>query len=64
MHDFAQLALPLYKLLKKGISFCWSPIELKAFDALKHALMMSPVLIYPSFECPFLLQIDEYNDIV
>ena len=31
---------------------------------MKHALTISPVLIYPSFERPFLLQIDASNNMV
>ena len=64
VHNFAQLALPLYRLLKKGMSFRWTLVEQKAFDQLKQALTTSPVLVYPNFEHPFLLQTDASNDTV
>ena len=39
-------------------------MEQKAFDQLKHALTTSPVLIYPSFERLFLLQMNASNNTV
>ena len=62
--NFAQLVLPLYRLLKKGVSFRWTPVEQTTFDQLKRALTTSPVLIYSNFDSPFLLQTDASNDTV
>ena len=64
MVNFVELALPLYQLLKKGMSFHWTLVEQQALDQLKLALTTSTVLIYFNFEQSFLLQIDATNDVL
>ena len=46
---FAVIAAPLYRLCKKGVSFCWKEPEEKAFTDLKQCLITAPILAYPDF---------------
>jgi hypothetical protein len=61
---FAMIALPLYHLLKKSVSWQWNMAENEAFIWLKKALCSSPILFYPRFDLPFLLQTDASMDAV
>ena len=56
--DFATVSAPLTGLTKKGVKFSWSDQHQHAFQALKHHLCSAPVLAYPNFDRPFLLQTD------
>jgi hypothetical protein len=64
VHAFALIAQPLYHLLKTGVSFQWAAEEHGAFERLKESLCSSPVLIYPNFELPFLLQTNASRDTI
>jgi hypothetical protein len=64
---FSKIAAPLHALvpsLAKGNSrskpspFCWSSEAQVAFDTLKQTLTQAPVLAYPDFSRPFVLEID------
>lgn len=56
--NFSQIANPLNNLMKKDVSFTWTSECQKAFDALKTALITAPVLIFPDYNKPFILQTD------
>ena len=62
--DFAKLAAPLYDLPsgnnkdKKSEHVDLSPEALKAFDRLKAACLQTPILAFPDFDKPFLLETD------
>jgi len=56
--DFATVSAPLTGLTKKGVKFSWSDQHQHAFQTLKHQLCSAPVLAYPDFDRPFLLQTD------
>jgi len=56
--NFAALASPLIKLLKKDVPFHWNDPQVKSFEALKQALTNSPVLSFPNYEAPFILCTD------
>ena len=58
------IALPLYHLLKKRVSWRWNEVEHEAFLYLKQALCTSPILIYPHFDLLFLVQMDASRDVV
>ena len=45
--NFAQLAAPLYNLLKKGVKFEWTKAHQESFTALKAALQSDQVLSVP-----------------
>ena len=56
--DFATIAAPLHKLLKKDTLYQWNPACQEAFATLKHKLISAPILIYPDFEKEFILFTD------
>ena len=61
---FAKIAAPLYDLTsgdnkdKKSEHVDLSPEALKAFDRLKAACLQAPILAFPDFDKPFLLETD------
>ena len=61
---FAKIAAPLYDLTsgnnkdKKSEHVNLSPEALKAFDRLKAACLQAPILVFPDFNKPFLLETD------
>ena len=59
--QFATLAAPLTEFTKKGADFTWSDQHQDAFQALKTLLCSAPVLAYPRFDQPFILQTDASN---
>lgn len=50
---FAIISLPLFDLLKKHTLFVWIVDHSKAFEVLKQALIIAPVLALPDFSQPF-----------
>ena len=56
--DFAAVSAPLTGLTKNGLKFSWSDQHQHAFQTLKHYLCSAPVIAYPDFDRPFLLQSD------
>jgi hypothetical protein len=58
IQDFAQIAAPMNKLLKKDTPYIWSKDCQKAFEFMKNALTSAPILRYPNFEEPFILYTD------
>ena len=61
---FAKIAVPLYDLTsddnkdKKSEHIDLSPEALEAFDCLKVACLQAPILAFPDFDKPFLLEMD------
>ena len=53
--DFATLASPLFQLDEKVRNFVWSNDCQRSFDTLKQALCEAPVLAFPRFDLPFIL---------
>ena len=62
IEGFAQIALPLNKLLRKDVKFEWSEDCNKAFQTLKTALITAPVLAFPQFDKPFILAVDSSDN--
>ena len=56
--DFATLAAPLFELEEKGRNVLWSNNCEKSFDTLKQALCEAPLLAFPRFDLPFVLDTD------
>ncbi len=55
---FATIARPLFRLLKKHIPFEWAADCQVAQETLQKALTSAPVLRYPDFTKPFVLETD------
>lgn len=58
VRHFALLSKPLTNLLKKGEQYIWTSAHQELFEALKQALITSPVLALPNFSKPFILETD------
>ena len=56
--NFADLAKPLTEMTKKGRAWSWGSREQGAFQRLKTELVNPPILCYPRYELPFVLQCD------
>lgn len=49
INKFAEKAIPLYRLLKKGTKWKWGEVESEAFEELKKAFYDNISLIHPNF---------------
>lgn len=58
IRGFAHIAKPLHELTKKGKNFSWTSECGTAFSQLKSALTSAPVLVFPDFTRPFILDTD------
>jgi hypothetical protein len=58
VRHYAEIAAPLHALLHKDTLFQWSHIHQEAFEQLVKAISTVPVLAYPDFSKPFILQPD------
>ena len=61
IHNFSKIAAPLQDVLKNDSEFIMTEQRLHAFDALRKALISSPILIHPDFHQEFLLYTDASN---
>ena len=59
--DFAHIARPLHRLTERNASFIWTDECQVAFDELWKRLCLMPVLAYPTFSRPFILDTDASN---
>ena len=58
IRDFARVARPLHRLTERALPFTWTDECQKSFDQLRERLCSAPVLAYPDFQRPFLLDTD------
>lgn len=58
MLDFARVAGPLNALTKKEVPFIWTKTCQDAFHELKRLLTNAPLLVFPDFTRPFVLETD------
>ena len=56
--QFSQIAQPLHALTRKGAEFQWTDACEEAMKTLKKRLVSAPVLAYPSFDKPFVMETD------
>ena len=56
--DFARVAEPLHALTKKEVPFIWTKTCQDAFHELKRLLINAPLLVFPDFTRPFVLETD------
>ena len=61
VRDFATIAKPLHRLTEKNSTFEWSVECQEAFVTLRRCLCTAPVLAFPRFDQPFLLDTDASN---
>ncbi|KAL8096190.1 hypothetical protein AgCh_037224 [Apium graveolens] len=61
VHQYSVISKPLTDQLKKG-AFSWNENSHTAFEALKHALISSPVLVVPDFSKEFVVETDASRD--
>ena len=59
--NFASIAKPLYKLLKKDVTFHWSAECETAFNILKNSLTKCHTLAHPNYSKQFVLMTDASN---
>lgn len=59
--NFGSLARSLTELLEKGVVFAWTSTTKQAFQALKKALTSAPMLAFPNFSQPFVVETDASN---
>ena len=56
--NFATIASPLTRLLKKNVPFHWDATHEYSFTVLKSALTQAPVLSFPDYSLPFVIATD------
>lgn len=56
--DFATIAKPLHRLTEKNFPFEWTTLCQTSFDELKRKLVTAPILVFPDFSRPFILDTD------
>ena len=56
--NFAEVAKPLYRLTSKGVKFTWEEENEDAFQLLKARLLQAPILAFPNFRHPFVIDTD------
>ena len=56
--DFSKISGPLIELTKQDVTFNWTEACEEAFSTLKSRLMSSPILAYPNYNEPYILQTD------
>jgi len=59
--DFAQVARPMNMLMRKDVKWRWEGEEQAAFDKLKKAFIMRPVLAAPDLDKEFRVEADASN---
>ena len=59
--DFSVIAAPLFKLLRKDVSFVWDEACVQAFNIIRNKLVQEPILKFPDMSRPFLLTTDASN---
>ena len=58
---FAEIAEPLYALLRKNAKFSWTPAHTNAVQTIKNKLASAPIIKFPNFEQDFHIYTDASN---
>ncbi|CAB0032149.1 unnamed protein product [Trichogramma brassicae] len=58
IEDVSSIKIPLLRLLRRDQPWRWGEEQRQAFDELKRALTVAPVLARPDFAKPFIIQCD------
>ena len=62
--DFSKIAGPMTELTKTDVPFVWSPACEASFQLLKEKLVSPPILAYPDYNRPYILQTDASGESV
>ena len=62
--NFSRIAAPMTELTKKDQRFIWSKKCQEAFDELKCRLSSPPILAYPDYSLPYILQTDSSQEAI
>ncbi len=62
--NFASIASPLARLLKKDIPFLWNDTQQQSFNTLKDVLSHAPILAFPDYSLPFALCTDDSSLVI
>jgi len=62
INNFAMLAAPLNKLLRKNVSFTWTEEQQSSFDKLKNSIIQAPILAFPDYNKQFIIRTDASKD--
>ena len=62
VRNFSQIACPLYRLTEKNQPFQWTSQCNQSFVSLVNHLSSPPILAFPCFDRPFILDTDASND--
>ena len=54
--NFSKIACPLQSLTRKDAQFIWTDVCERSFQLLKEKLTSAPVLSYPTFDKPFVIE--------
>ena len=55
---YAQITVPMEKLLKKDATFCWNDECQKSLDVLKEKMVIMPILVFPDWKKEFHVHMD------
>ena len=58
VETFAEAAKPMYRLNSKGVKFMWEKEHEDAFLLLKTSFLQNPILAFPNFRHPFVIDTD------
>ena len=56
--SYSKVASPLHTLTKKDVAYEWTPQCQQAYDQLKEMLVTAPLLAFPNFDSPFMMETD------
>jgi len=55
---YAQITVPMEKLLKKDVTFCWNDDCKKSLDILKEKMVTTSILVFPDWKKEFHVHVD------
>lgn len=58
IEGFSRISVPINKLLKKGEKWAWGDEQQVAFNTLKERFTTAPLLIWPDFTKPYIVEAD------
>lgn len=61
IEGFSRICVPINMLLRKGQKWAWEEEQQAAFDTLKERFTTAPLLIWPDFKKPYVVEADASN---